>query len=103
MEKTLLVVSLHPAEEHSGAAGPGELHAGAGGYALQEAAACGQEPEHCPAGSCSSWVTGWNRLFLEQPMERTYAGAVLEEVQPLGRIYAGEVCQGLYPLGETSH
>lgn len=71
----------------------------------------------CPAGSCSLWTGAgalpcWElqfmgdrleQAFLKQPMERTYAGAVLEEVQPLGRIYAGEVCQGLYPLGETSH
>lgn len=43
VEKTLLVVSLHPTEEHRAAdtraAGPGEVCAGAGGHVLQEDAA----------------------------------------------------------------
>ena len=36
-------------------------------------------------------------------MERTHAGAVLEELQPVGGTHAGAVCKGLYPVGGTPH
>jgi len=32
-------------------------------------------------------------------MERTCAGAVLEELQPVGRPHTGVVCEGLYRMG----
>jgi len=34
-------------------------------------------------------------------MERTHAGAVLEELQPVGRTHLGKVNEGLYPTGGT--
>jgi len=35
------------------------------------------------------------------PVERTYAGALLEELQPMERTHAGAVHEALYPVGGT--
>jgi len=34
-------------------------------------------------------------------MERTHAGAALEELQPVGSTHTGEVCEGESPVGGT--
>ena len=57
----------------------------------------------CPEGNYCLWreayatTWSWQELpCMDEPVDKTYAGAVLEELQLVGRTHATAVCEGLY-------
>jgi len=113
MEKTMVrqAVALKPMEVHSGS----DLH-------LQTVEDPMPEQVDVPEEGCDLWracagADSWQDLWTCgeksprwsrfagstcDPVGRTHAGAVNEELQSMGRIYVGEVRGGLSPMGGTT-